>query len=116
VAPCCHAELARAWSDLDGRGAFGSIHGTPHLRRETAATLTDAMRALLLRGAGYEVWPLEFVPSEHTPKNTLLRAMRRGDASDAAMAEYRSLVDATGGRGLALADRLDRTRADQLRR
>ena len=118
VAPCCHAELARAWSELakeEGVGAFASIHATPHLRREAAATLTDTMRALLLRASGYEVWPLEFVPSEHTPKNTLLRAMRRAEPDARAGEEYRALVAATGGRGIALADRLlsgaDRTAA-----
>ena len=108
VAPCCHAELARAWSELaeaDG-GPFSSIHATPHLRRETAATITDTMRALLLRAAGYEVWPLEFVPSEHTPKNTLLRAMRRDAKDVAALAEYRALRAATGERGIGLERRL----------
>ena len=50
VAPCCQAELARAWSALDERGeagAFAPIWGAPHLRRETAAHVTDAMRTLL---------------------------------------------------------------------
>ncbi|MFO0680949.1 MAG: SAM-dependent methyltransferase [Sandaracinus sp.] len=108
VAPCCHAELARGWSELAGveAGAFSVVHGAPHLRREAAATTTDAMRTLLLRAEGYEVWPLEFVPSEHTPKNTLIRAMRRGAGDPGARAAYDALVAATGGRGLALADRL----------
>ena len=62
VAPCCQAELARAWSALDARGdagAFRPIWGAPHLRRETAAHITDAMRTLLLRSAGYEVLAIE---------------------------------------------------------
>ncbi len=105
VAPCCHAELARAWSETPS-GAFASIHRTPHLRRETAASITDAMRALLLRSVGYEVWPLEFVPSEHTPKNTLIRAMRRGPPDPTPRAEHDALVLATGGRAIGLASRL----------
>ncbi len=104
VAPCCHAELARAWSELPpGTGPFAAIHRTPHLRREAAATVTDTMRALVLRASGYEVWPLEFVPSEHTPKNTLIRAMRRGAPDAAAAGELAALVAATGGREIALA-------------
>ncbi len=109
VAPCCHAELARAWAELAETGsesAFAPIFATPHLRREAAATITDTMRSLLLRAAGYEVWSLEFVPSEHTPKNTLIRAMRRDAPNAAALAEYRALERVTGGRGIGLAARI----------
>ncbi len=67
------------------------------------------MRMLLLRRAGYETTALELVPTEHQPKNTLLRGMRRTklDArSGEADAQYRALVEATGGAGVALAERL----------
>ncbi len=108
VAPCCQAELARAWSELAETaqtGAFGSVWRAPHLRRETAAHLTDAMRMLLLRSRGYDATALEFIGSEHTAKNSLIRAMRgRGDPG--ARAEYEALVAATGGRGIALAQRI----------
>jgi SAM-dependent methyltransferase len=113
VAPCCQAELARAWTALDERGAAGAfapIWGAPHLRREIAAELTDAMRVVLLRAAGYDVQAMEFVPAEHTRKNTLIRALRRAEGRDpAALAAYEALRAATGGAGLALADRLART-------
>ncbi|HWO26400.1 MAG TPA: SAM-dependent methyltransferase [Kofleriaceae bacterium] len=109
VAPCCQAELARAWTERaaapDGAGPFAPIWRTPHLRREIAAHVTDAMRALLLRAAGYRVTTMEFIAATHTQKNTLLRAVR-GDPDPAARAEYEALVAATGGRGLALAARL----------
>ena len=106
VAPCCQAELARGWSALAGRpGGLASIWRTPHLRREIAAHVTDAMRALLLRAAGYQVTTMEFIPAEHSAKNTLLRAIR-AEPDPAARAEYDALVAATGGCGLALADRL----------
>ncbi|HTJ46967.1 MAG TPA: SAM-dependent methyltransferase [Kofleriaceae bacterium] len=104
VAPCCQAELARAWA-TSANGAFAPIHAMPHLRRETAAMITDAMRTLLLRGAGYEVLAMEFVPSEHTRKNTLIRAIKRAP-DPSARAEYDALVAATGGAGLALATRV----------
>lgn len=112
VAPCCQAELARAWAELAERGAapaaspaFAPLWRAPHLRRETAAHVTDAMRALLLRAAGYRVTAMEFIAAEHTAKNTLLRAVR-AEPDPAARAEYDALVAATGGRGLALAARL----------
>ncbi len=112
VAPCCQAELARGWADLDERGATGpfrSLWGTPHLRRETGADLTDAMRALLMRSRGYDVSAIEFVPSEHTRKNTLLKAVRAPDdpaARRRALDEYHALVAVTGGVGLRLGERL----------
>ena len=108
VAPCCQAELARGWSQLAGDGAFAPIWRMPHLRRETAAHLTDAMRVLLLREAGYEVTPMEFIAAEHTKKNTLIRALRRGSPEPGARAQYEALVAATGGVGIALAGVLAR--------
>ena len=81
VAPCCQAELARGWTALAERGdagAFAPIWSAPHLRREISAHVTDAMRTLLLRAAGYAVTPMEFIAAEHTKKNTLIRAIRRG--------------------------------------
>jgi SAM-dependent methyltransferase len=109
LAPCCQAELARAWAVLDERGAAGAfapIWGAPHLRRELAAHLTDAMRTLLVRAAGYEVLAMELVPTEHSAKNTLIRAIKRSTGDAGARAAYEALRLATGGAGIALADRL----------
>ncbi|MFN8825115.1 MAG: class I SAM-dependent methyltransferase [Planctomycetota bacterium] len=105
VAPCCQAELARAWAELatSAAGPLQPLWSTPHLRREAAATVTDTMRALLLRAAGYETRVVEFVPSQHTPKNTLIRAMRRGGPDEDAARQYTALRDATGGAGISLA-------------
>ena len=40
--------------------------------------IPDALRASLLRREGYGVDVVEFVESAHTPRNTLLRAIRTG--------------------------------------
>ncbi|MEZ4359305.1 MAG: SAM-dependent methyltransferase [Kofleriaceae bacterium] len=114
VAPCCQAELAARWAQLaerDAAGAFRAIWTQPHLRRETAADLTDAMRVSLLRACGYDAGAIEFVPAEHTRKNTLLRAHAAPLAATlparrAALAQYHALVDASGGAGLDLAEQL----------
>lgn len=108
VAPCCQAELARGWSQLAaaGRtGPFAPVWTAPHLRRETGADITDAMRVQLLRAAGYEAEAMEFVPAEHTRKNTLIRAIRAGTPDANALAAYHELRDATGGVGITLARR-----------
>lgn len=115
VAPCCQAELARGWASLTDRGhaksgqggAFEPIWSIPQLRREAAATMTDTFRTLLLSASGYKTRAVEFVSSEHTPKNTLIRAIRRSDGDADALAEYRELRDATGGVGIKLERLLD---------
>lgn len=135
VAPCCQAELAAAWKQVAGsqaaareqqrtegfgrpppgmgRDGFELIRRQPHLRREIASHVTDAMRVALLRASGYSVEVAEFVSAEHTPKNRLITGVRhrlyaRGAAASAARArntatkEYAALRDATGGCGIAL--------------
>jgi SAM-dependent methyltransferase len=104
VAPCCQAELARKWKDLpdSAKHPLGILFRTPNLRRDTAAQATDAMRMLLLRSRGYEVTATEFVPSEHTPKNRLILATRRGSFLVDAAREFEQMKNALGGQGIAL--------------
>ena len=106
VAPCCQAELSRKWAALVEAGAGGALAplwSIPHLRRDAAATITDLLRTLLLRGCGYSVTPMEFVPSEHTPKNTLLRAVRHAGHGDSeALDQYVRLRRTLGGVGIRL--------------
>ncbi len=109
AAPCCQVELSRAWTDLTPSGAGEALiplYRAGHLRREAAATVTDLMRTLLLRARGYQVTAMEFVPSQHTPKNTLLRAVRQEAPDPAAWEEYCQLVRATGGAGIKLEELL----------
>jgi hypothetical protein len=64
------------------------------LRERFADTLTDAVRASLLRIEGYRVDVMQFVESKHTPRNTLLRAVRTGSpvSGGAVRKEYDDLV------------------------
>jgi SAM-dependent methyltransferase len=105
AAPCCQVELSRKLAALEPTtppAALEPLWKIQHLRREAAATMTDMLRTLLLRGCGYRVTPMEFVPSEHTPKNTLLRAVRCGSADREAFDEYLALRRAIGGVGIRL--------------
>lgn len=47
------------------------------IKERMAALLTDALRANLLEQQGYETQILEFIDMEHTPKNLLIRAVRK---------------------------------------
>jgi hypothetical protein len=90
AAPCCQHEVARSIrSEVQ---APLLRHGI--LKERLASLVTDAMRAELLEAAGYAVQILEFVDTEHTPKNLLIRALRRGSRKGAE--GYRAFRDAWG--------------------
>lgn len=101
VAPCCHAQLANAWRDTSPK-PLATLATSPHLRRESGAMFTDALRLAALRGRGYDAQAVEFVPSQHTPKNTLLRARLRHPAVAENFTEYRALRAVLGDPILAI--------------
>lgn len=76
--PCCQHELnAQIENDmLEPLLKYGI------LKERFAALLTDALRANLLEQHGYEVQILEFIDMEHTQKNLLIRAVKRGEKAD----------------------------------
>lgn len=93
AAPCCHHDLAAQLRRAPTPPPFGSLTRHGILRERLADTLTDALRASLLRLSGYRVDVVEFVGSEHTPRNTLIRAVRTDAAADAAVrTDYEQLV------------------------
>ncbi len=47
------------------------------VKERMAALMTDAVRANLLEEMGYETQILEFIDMEHTPKNLLIRAVKK---------------------------------------
>jgi SAM-dependent methyltransferase len=107
LAPCCHAELARVWQSLSDREhPLAPIFQTGNIRREIASHMTDMLRILQIRGKGYEVTATEFVASEHTPKNRMILAERRGRYHTPSIRDYERLVREIGGKELILADLL----------
>ncbi len=79
VAPCCHQDLR---SRLASMPPWNTLFEHGMLKERFAEWLTDGLRALYLQAAGYEVTVMEFVASEHTPKNLLLCG-RRGTTDEA---------------------------------
>lgn len=75
--PCCQHELNRQIRNdiLQPVLKYGL------LKERIAALLTDGIRANLLEQMGYETQLLEFIDMEHTPKNILIRAIRRNEAA-----------------------------------
>ena len=71
--PCCQHEL----NGQIRSEALQPILKYGIIKERMAALITDALRAELLETMGYRVQLLEFIDMEHTPKNLLIRAVRR---------------------------------------
>ena len=90
--PCCHHELNHTLNCVPL--AFLSEHAM--LRQKFCDAATDALRLKWLEANGYRVAALELIDPDDTPKNIMLRALRRDDADkptkakEDAMAEYRA--------------------------
>jgi len=93
VAPCCHHELA---AQIAGKKDALLRHGL--LLARQADLVTDALRAAALETLGYRVDVIEFVSTEHTAKNVMLRAERAPSEprAERAAAEYVELRDRWG--------------------
>jgi len=69
--PCCQHEIAQ---NMTAPSALLE-HGI--LKERFAAITTDSLRAAALEAVGYRTQVIEFIDLEHTPKNVLIRAVRR---------------------------------------
>jgi SAM-dependent methyltransferase len=110
AAPCCHHDIAAQLRRTPTPAPYAALTRHGILRERFADTLTDGLRASLLRLAGYRVDVMQFVGSQHTPRNTLLRAVRTGRPvpGGSARREYDELVTTWGVRprlGELLGDR-----------
>ncbi|MBQ8597932.1 MAG: SAM-dependent methyltransferase [Lachnospiraceae bacterium] len=77
--PCCQHEVNKQiQSEL-----LSPVLKYGLLKERIAALLTDGIRAELLTQAGYDTQVLEFIDMEHTPKNILIRAVKRGEKNPA---------------------------------
>lgn len=74
VAPCCHQEMR---PQLGKPEPLTPVLQHGLMAERMAEWVTDGLRALFLEWAGYETKMLEFVSSEHTPKNLMIAAIRR---------------------------------------
>jgi SAM-dependent methyltransferase len=94
AAPCCHHDVAAQLRREPTPAPYAELTRHGILRERLADTLTDALRASLMRLQGYRVDVVQFVESEHTPRNTMLRAVRAGSVDEAARQQSRDDYDA----------------------
>lgn len=71
--PCCQHELNAQIQCQE----LGSLLKYGLIKERMSALITDALRANLLEQQGYDTQILEFIDMEHTPKNLLIRAVKR---------------------------------------
>lgn len=101
-APCCQHELQKSMSELSGRATgpaavFGGLLRQSILRERLCDILTDSFRALILRILGFKVKVVEFVSSEATARNIMLKCeygVKPGQSG--AVGEYLALRDYWG--------------------
>lgn len=75
--PCCQHEV----NGQIQSGLLSPVLKYGLLKERLSAILTDAVRANLLEEAGYDTQVLEFIDMEHTPKNILIRAIKKESPS-----------------------------------
>ncbi len=71
--PCCQHEVNRQIQCE----ALSMVLRYGVVKERISALVTDALRAEMLEAEGYAVDILEFIDMEHTPKNLLIRAVKR---------------------------------------
>lgn len=90
--PCCHRELLDKYKkdDLDPIIRHGVF------RARMNDVLTDGLRVAKLESEGYEVSVVEYCSPLDTPKNLLIRAVKKGKGTDKARSDYYGLLRTLG--------------------
>lgn len=77
--PCCHHHLQVQLQQNPSPTLFQPMFDQAILRERFGDMLTDTFRAQILRIMGYRTDIVEFVSTEHTPKNLMIRAVKTSD-------------------------------------
>ena len=82
--PCCQHEVNYQIKNEELSAVFK--YGL--LKERIAALVTDGLRAEMLEQCGYDTQVLEFIDMEHTPKNILIRGVKRTKEREADFRKY----------------------------
>jgi SAM-dependent methyltransferase len=93
--PCCHRYL----NDKVSADPLGFVTKYPHLRNKLCEALTDAIRAARLESHGYAVSVMELTDPDDTPKNTLIRAIKRAAEAKNSKENYDKILSFVLGDG-----------------
>lgn len=74
--PCCQHEVNKQIKNE----MLSPVLKYGILKERMSALITDGLRGQMLEDMGYKVDILEFIDMEHTPKNLLIRGVKRGDS------------------------------------
>ena len=91
--PCCHHDLNKKLKC----DSLAFIADYSMLRQKLCDAATDALRLKLMEAYGYETAALELIDPEETPKNIMLRGIRKpnfdrnGEKANKLMAEYNEI-------------------------
>ena len=82
--PCCQHELNYQMKNEE----LSAVLKYGLLKERIAALVTDGLRAEMLEQCGYDTQVLEFIDMEHTPKNILIRAVKKNKDVKANFEKY----------------------------
>ncbi|HCC08263.1 MAG TPA: SAM-dependent methyltransferase [Clostridiales bacterium] len=91
--PCCQHEL---FSKINNELMSPMLkHGL--IKERLSALITDSIRVKLLEALGYSVSVVEFIDIEHTPKNLMIKAIKKSNKNNQkSMDEYKKFVEFWG--------------------
>lgn len=99
LVPCCQAEVASVLRKLKAeqlKDPLAEIWRHPLHTREFGSQVTNTLRCLQLEAHGYQVTVTELVGWEHSMKNELLIAQRKGPPKPHTIARLEALLERLG--------------------
>lgn len=96
--PCCHHEMMHQLKPQGKETDFLLEHSI--LKQKFADAATDALRCKVLQIMGYDVSAMELIDPEETPKNVLIKGLKRTSVSEKQrqnlIAEYQQICTLLG--------------------